>query len=702
MVPIRARAAAILTIAASLLFLGGASVARAFDTSAEEKNFSKTSERATIYSTPEYQALLRQVSLQNRAAATTMQVADPERNFTGHLCATGEDGCAGDARLYDWESKGHGIVRKVLFTARNGATISGHVWATRTGPAQRPGIVITNGSIQAPEQLYWFIAQTLAKAGYVVLTSDPQGQGQSDELGESPDENEGSPAQSDGRPFFDGTEDALNFFLSSPQHPYEPVPSCESGTSHAAKQDRRVAAGLNAAYNPLHEMLDAGRIGLAGHSFGAAGVSFEGQKDPRVSAIVALDNLGSPSTTGGLPVMPCPSDPASHDPAPITKPALGMSADYGLTPQPNTSDPDPLAKSEESLAYTDAGADTGEIIIRGGTHYEFSFIPNPGFGGTLRGADLVAWYTTAWFDKYVKGDPAADERLLTGRWRSDPREAAIDPDGDGNLFSWYYRSRIDIHLAGGSRVKCGSLRDLQNTEPGDNCTSAAVGDDGRPGDYSYFAEARQPDGDAYERPASATPIRASLVPAYRQCGTGANPGNGEHAAPLSTGSCTPPHPLGAAHFGVRAVGTASLEVVPGDLATLADEADMSITAEVTDVRAGDANGSDYNPSAVGADMTLAERVRITDYASGPSQAEAGTATDLDFTVPVDCADTADTSLGATCSVTTSADSVVPGSISEARRTAVQVFRLRLEDSGPNGTRGDADDALFAQQGIYAP
>ena len=43
---------------------------------------------------------------------------------------------------------------------------------------------------------------------------------------------------------------------------------------------------------------------------------------------------------------PCPFDPASHEAAPITKPALGMSADYGLTPNPYTSDPDPLAKSQ--------------------------------------------------------------------------------------------------------------------------------------------------------------------------------------------------------------------------------------------------------------------------------------------------------------------------------------------------------------------
>ena len=462
-------------------------VARAFDPLVEAQNYSKIEERQTIYNTPQYQLLLRAVSAQNAAEAVAMQAADPERNFMGHLCARGEDGCAGDARLYDWQAKGYGIVQPVLFTARSGATISGHVWATRAGPAKRPGVVITNGSLQAPERLYWFVAQTLAKAGYVVLTSDPQGQGQSDEFGEAPDENEGSPAQTDGRPFFDGTEDALDFFLSTPKHPYEPVPSCDSGTSHAAKQDRRVAAGLNAAYNPFWQLLNPHRIGLAGHSFGAAGVSFEGQKDRRVSAIVALDNLGPPSTptSGNLSVKPCPSDPASHDPAPITKPALGMSADYFLTPTPYTSDPDPLAKSGQSLAYTQAGVDTGEFIIRGGTHYEFSWIPNVAFPATLRGADAVAWYATAWFDKYLKGDASADARLLTNRWRSDAPEGAIDPNHDGNVFSFYYRSRLDIGLAGGGRFDC---EDIRSGCPG------MTSNDGQPGDYSYLSVDTAPDG----------------------------------------------------------------------------------------------------------------------------------------------------------------------------------------------------------------
>jgi hypothetical protein len=217
----RQRAAGRLALLAAAVaaFLAVASPAPAFDPVVEAQNYNKGQERQTIYDTPQYQAQLFKVSQQNEQEALSAQLNDPERQFQTDLCARGENGCAGDVRLYDWSPKGYGIVKPVLFTARSGATISGHIWATRAGPARRPGIVITNGSVQAPERLYWFVAQTLAKAGYVVMTWDPQGQGLSDTQGEAPDQNEGFPAQSDGRPFVDGTEDAINFFLSNPRAP---------------------------------------------------------------------------------------------------------------------------------------------------------------------------------------------------------------------------------------------------------------------------------------------------------------------------------------------------------------------------------------------------------------------------------------------------------------------------------------------------
>lgn len=500
------RGTAIAALAVAIGLFGGSAVASAFDPAYEAKDYSKTLERARIYSTPDYQLKLRTIGLQNRIDATTAQLKDPERNFMANLCATGEDGCAGDIRLNNWGPNGYGIVKPILFTARNGATLSGHVWATRAGPARRPGIVITNGSVQAAEQHYWYAAQTLAKDGYVVMTFDPQGQGQSDILGEGADRLEGVPSQTDGRPFFDGTEDAINFFLSTAGDPYEPVPSCETGTSHAPKQNRRVAAGLDTSYNPLAELLNPNRLGLAGHSYGAAGVSYIGQWDPRVDAVVAWDNLGDADPNGAAGAFPpgeqpCPADPSQRTAAPLTKPALGISADYFLPPTPNTSQPDPEAKGAQSVRYSDAGVDSGEIVIRGGSHLDFSWIPNPAFGASLRGADEIDWYTTAWFDKYVKEDPSADRRLLSNRWFNDAQEAAVDPDHDGNMFSRYYRSRLDIGLSGGGRFDCEDIRPdamrpaPPSTFPSDTCSGwIPAASDGWSGNYDYVAIDTRPDG----------------------------------------------------------------------------------------------------------------------------------------------------------------------------------------------------------------
>jgi hypothetical protein len=182
-----------------------------------------------------------------------------------------------------------------------------------------------------------------------------------------------------------------------------------------------------------------------------------------------------------------------------------------------------------------------------------------------------------------------------------------------------------------------------------------------------------------------------------------NPGNGEHSPPLNSGdACLPPVTTGVAHLGAQAAASASLTVVPGNLGTAADEADVSIAANLTDIRGTSPTGADYDPSPAGPDATLVGRLRITDLQNGPSGDEAGTTTDLDFPAPVTCVTTPSGTIGATCSAATSADAVTPGAIAEGKRSNVQVFRLRVVDSGPNGVRADADDRLFAQQGVYIP
>jgi hypothetical protein len=195
----------------------------------------------------------------------------------------------------------------------------------------------------------------------------------------------------------------------------------------------------------------------------------------------------------------------------------------------------------------------------------------------------------------------------------------------------------------------------------------------------------------YERPASATPIQASLVPSFKQCGTGGNPANSTHAPPLSVGSCNPPKPTSAAAVtGSTGSGQATLTVVTGDVQINLTDSDIQTPA-----------GADYDPAG-SADLNAVARIRFTDTnncspapCAGP-YTQPGTGTDLDFgPIPVSCSvnGSASTPPGSTCNIATTANTFMPGSVVAGKEAVVQVFRIRVNDS--TGT-------LFQQQGIFIP
>lgn len=200
-------------------------------------------------------------------------------------------------------------------------------------------------------------------------------------------------------------------------------------------------------------------------------------------------------------------------------------------------------------------------------------------------------------------------------------------------------------------------------------------------------------------PRSAPSLSSALVPVFRPCGTPGNPGTGSHAAPLATDSCPPSQSAAvAAHFGPQSVGSARFQVVPPG--EDGEPADVSIMTNLTDLQT--AAGGDYDPSPAGSDLTVAARFRLTDLANGPGSDEGATLTDLDLAAPVNCASNSDPAVGATCTTLTSAEAVLPGAVGTNRKAIMQMFRVRLSDSGANGVRGDSDDAVFAQQGFLAP
>lgn len=479
--PLLLTAAAVLTAAVP---------AHAFDGRREAANYAKVFERSREYLTPSYQVLLRAATVEGAAGFAALLASDPSRSPLT-LCATRMDACAGDVRLYRWGADPREHVRAVHFTARTGALLSGHVFTFGDEDRRRPGVVITPGSVQVVEEMYWWAAQTLARHGYEVLAYDIQSQGHSDTLGTGDDPTRNAAPQSMPS-FVENTEDALRFLRSTPDAPYEPVvapTACrtEPGDPEAAARQRsRAAAGRADAFNPLHASLDRDRVALAGHSYGTLGPAVIGQCSPSVRATVAWDNLrAGPATDQGF-ALPVPRVPA-----------LGVSQDYGLPATPYTADPDPEAKNVGFTRYVRAGVDVLQVNLRGATHTDWSYLPNPAFGASLRGLDLATWYTLAWLDRYVRHDRGALARVLTDRWRADGPGAAVDARGDGNLFSFYYRSRMAITVRERvrSRRRGGRRRSVVVAHPV-RCDDLRAGcaalvpraRDGHRGDWSYLEE----------------------------------------------------------------------------------------------------------------------------------------------------------------------------------------------------------------------
>ena len=201
----------------------------------------------------------------------------------------------------------------------------------------------------------------------------------------------------------------------------------------------------------------------------------------------------------------------------------------------------------------------------------------------------------------------------------------------------------------------------------------------------------------YPRPKGATPLRVTLVPAYPLC---ASP-NRTHGPPLGFGSCNPP----AQESSQLTVGTGDANGAPtnmtgsvrydsivGDPSTQADEADLGLRVEITDVRVK-ASLADY-----AGEVEAQAQTRMTDH-EGAITATAG---DVRLPLTTQCSPTADTTIGSTCSLTTTLDTLIPGAVVERARTMLQLGQVRVVDGGPDGDTGTEPNTVFLRQGVFVP
>jgi hypothetical protein len=220
----------------------------------------------------------------------------------------------------------------------------------------------------------------------------------------------------------------------------------------------------------------------------------------------------------------------------------------------------------------------------------------------------------------------------------------------------------------------------------------------------------------YPRPVAASPMRVPLVLAYPKC---TSP-NMVHGPPLEHPSCNPvsltsPNlHVGTADSNGAAAnfrGSVRLKVMPGDPTTGADEADVTVTVAISDIRCtgsspsqpcGDANFS-AGPDYLG-ELQPSLTFRITDKDNTPHPGGPGAATVKDSTVSlaIACVGTA-MSRGSDCAATTSMDALFPGLVKEKRRAVWALEDIEILDGGPDGMAATPEgDTVFLRQGIFAP
>jgi len=319
------------------------------------------------------------------------------------------------------------------------------------------------------------------------------------------------------------------------------------------------------------------------------------------------------------------------------------------------------------------------------------------------------------------GSFAGDQTISPGGRDAVTPQISIDPTGKA-IAVWYAwdgtadRILAAVRPAGGtfgpaqivSPLGVESYEPVVATGPTADSTGAVVWT-GSDGVHTRIQSSRRRDVAGYPRSKGAGPTRVSLVPSYQAC----NSPNRTHGGSLSIGSCAPPQPASsvltvgtpdsngaAANFS----GSVSYAVINGDPATALDEADVKLAVSLSDIRNNPA-GTDY----VGR-LLVTVGLQITDQNNAAETPAPATLQAFNYQFPVDCVATALTTIGSSCDLNTTADAVIPGSVTEGSRAIWQLGETIVKDAGPNGsgyascppTCGDGDEGTFLRPGVFVP
>jgi hypothetical protein len=320
------------------------------------------------------------------------------------------------------------------------------------------------------------------------------------------------------------------------------------------------------------------------------------------------------------------------------------------------------------------------------------------------------------------GSPASSDQTISAAGGSaDAPSVSFDSSGDA-VAVWERGNGTNLAVQAAVRPASGSFGSPQTlSDPGQDAfePQGAAGpnvDDNAVAIWTRFdgtklraQSSRRRDVPGYPRPKGATPMIMALVLAYNACGTS----NRTHGPPFSSPSCNPPvksssvltvGTLDANGFTANSISSVRFDAILGNGNNTVDDADVRVRVSMTDIR-NSPSGTDYAGRVL-----LRVPLQITDRNNAAETPEPATAQTLALQLPVDCTTTIDTSIGATCSVSTSLDAVVPNTVTEGMRSIWEVGQAEVKDAGPNGTGyascpptcGDGDESAFMHEGIFTP
>lgn len=388
--------------AVALLALPAAAPAQEYD---ETQNWLNAYGRTVDHMTaPDRSIATALISAQNVLETMAAAGRVPERG----LQQTGAWPWSGDADRGSYGDAWDGRKIEFEFTNRTGHDLAATVWAPSDARlaelglrAPLPGVVYSGGIVSSQPMYYWF-AQGMAEAGYVVMTYDITGQGRSE-------------GQRTGDAAAD-LADAVDVFVSP--------------------------------RNPLHAMLDRSRIGTGGHSLGAGAVQTVGSHGGIVKAISAQSDL-RPTYAADVPIQ-----------------GQGADYETFVLPPSPTPGTDPAGKLAGFDAVRKRGVDVQEIVIEAGSHMAWSHVSwayTSTWSEAVAHWYGLAWFDRYLYGD-VRRDPATglpSRRGLTGTERATLEYEAIP----GRGVSKKYRSAWSLGGVECLDVVAGCARRARSTAP---------------------------------------------------------------------------------------------------------------------------------------------------------------------------------------------------------------------------------------------